>query len=334
MLVPSSWIAPALLGLPLALSAAIATQSQPVELGRVTWNRELGSALARAGELGQPVFALFQEIPGCATCRNFGSGPLSHPLLVEAIEDLFVPLAVYNNRPGDDARVLKRYGEPSWNNPVVRFLSADGSDLLERRDRVWSTAPLAARACAALTSAGGEAPFWLRSLAQEGGPGTLETATFSMHCFWQGEAELGALDGVRETRAGWRGGREVVELRYDPQRLASRTLEARARQLGYRPETRADETGAHERDAKDSDRKFYLRRSKARFLPLTSAQRTKVNSALARGTDPGAWLSPRQERLLDRIERADDSVFSGLDPFVASDKLAAYERELRLRLGG
>ena len=87
-----------------------------------------------------------------ATCQSFGQGPLSHPLLVEAIEDLFVPLAIYNNREGEDAQVLKRYGEPSWNNPVVRFLGADGKDVIPRKDRQWSTHAVASRMVTALKS--------------------------------------------------------------------------------------------------------------------------------------------------------------------------------------
>ena len=46
----------------------------------------------------------FQEVPGCSTCQAFGRGPLSHPLLVDAIEHEFVPLFVQNNRPGRDAQ--------------------------------------------------------------------------------------------------------------------------------------------------------------------------------------------------------------------------------------
>ena len=76
----------------------------PIELGRVHWKRDLDAALAEARAAKKPVFALFQEIPGCATCQRFGAGPLSNPLLVEAIEELFVPVATYNNRQGDDAQ--------------------------------------------------------------------------------------------------------------------------------------------------------------------------------------------------------------------------------------
>jgi hypothetical protein len=44
------------------------------------------------------------------------------------------------------------------------------------------------------------------------------TATFSMYCYWTGEATLGKVPGVVGTRIGEFGGNEVVEVTYDPSR--------------------------------------------------------------------------------------------------------------------
>ncbi|MEZ4951027.1 MAG: hypothetical protein R2784_16825 [Saprospiraceae bacterium] len=52
--------------------------------------------------------------------------------MVEAIETCFVPLAIYNNKQGADATVLKKYNEPSWNNPVVRIVNQEGDNLVAR----------------------------------------------------------------------------------------------------------------------------------------------------------------------------------------------------------
>ena len=38
---------------------------QPRELGDVSWERDFSEAEARAQETGRPLFALFQEVPGC-----------------------------------------------------------------------------------------------------------------------------------------------------------------------------------------------------------------------------------------------------------------------------
>lgn len=34
--------------------------------------------------------------------------------------------------------LLKKYREPSWNFPVVRFIDGRGRDLLPRKDRVYT----------------------------------------------------------------------------------------------------------------------------------------------------------------------------------------------------
>ena len=62
---------------------------QHVELGEVHWHRDFEKGKSIARDTGKPMFVLFQEVPGCQTCRDYGSRPMSHPLIVEAIEDLF-----------------------------------------------------------------------------------------------------------------------------------------------------------------------------------------------------------------------------------------------------
>jgi hypothetical protein len=49
-------------------------------------------------------------------------------------------------------------------------------------------------------------------------PSATKTATFSMYCYWTGEATLGKTPGVVGTRIGEFGGNEVVEVTYDPAR--------------------------------------------------------------------------------------------------------------------
>ncbi len=89
----------------------------PEELGAVHWLRSFKTAQAESKRQQKPILVLFQEVPGCATCTRYGNQVLRHPLLVDAIESLFVPVAIYNNTPGDDAETLHSFGEPAWNNP-------------------------------------------------------------------------------------------------------------------------------------------------------------------------------------------------------------------------
>ncbi len=87
--------------------------------------------------------------------------------MVRAIESEFVPLLIHNNQPGRDAKLLKRFKEPSWNYQVVRFLDAGGADIIPRKDRVWTTPALARRMVAALEKHGREVSDSLNALRRE-----------------------------------------------------------------------------------------------------------------------------------------------------------------------
>ncbi len=105
---------------------------------------------------------------------------LSHPLIVEAAETLFTPVCVYNNTEGDaDDAVRRAFEERAWNNPVVRIVAADRTDLVPRIANAWTTAALAAGMVAGL---GDSAPGWLRLLASEEASHArgVETAIFGM----------------------------------------------------------------------------------------------------------------------------------------------------------
>lgn len=90
-----------------------------------------------------------------------------------------MPIAIHNNAPGDDEAVLKRFDEPAWNYPVVRYVDAEGGDLIERRDRVYGLGETAARMAAALEAAEQDVPGYLAALAAER-PDALKQATFAM----------------------------------------------------------------------------------------------------------------------------------------------------------
>ena len=46
----------------------------------------------------------------------------------------------------------------------------------------------------------------------------VRTATFSMYCYWTGEATLGRVEGVLASRIGHWGGSEIVQVDYDPEK--------------------------------------------------------------------------------------------------------------------
>ncbi|PLY01352.1 MAG: hypothetical protein C0623_05525 [Desulfuromonas sp.] len=150
----------------LMLTPGVTATENPIEVGTVNWGRDLDKAYELSGQSGKPVFVLFQEVPGCSGCQDFGRIVLSNPQLVEVIETEFYPVLVYNNRRGKDRQLLKRFGEPAWNFQVIRFLDAQGQDIIPRKDRVWTIDALAARMIETLQSVGRPVPEALKTLAE------------------------------------------------------------------------------------------------------------------------------------------------------------------------
>src|SRR3546814_20647449 len=82
--------------------------------------------------------------------------------MVELIADRFVPVAIFNNHPGADAEILRRYDEPSWNNPVVRFLGPDGAELLPKLADRYDALGLHEKTTDALDRPGADVHGYLR----------------------------------------------------------------------------------------------------------------------------------------------------------------------------
>ena len=143
------------------------TIKNPIEVGDVRWGRDLDAALENSAKTGKPVLVLFQEIPGCSGVQKFGREVLTNPSLVEAIENEFFPVLVYNNRNGGlDEKLLKRFQEPAWNYQVIRFINAEGRDIIPRKDRIWTINGVASRMIEALTAADRSVPDYLKDLAK------------------------------------------------------------------------------------------------------------------------------------------------------------------------
>lgn len=264
----------------------------PEELGRVPWTRGFDEALARGRSEGKAVVVLFDEVPGCSTVKAYGNGALSDPFVVDALETLFVPVFVQNNTDGPDRAVLQRYGEPAWNNPVVRVVDASGHDVVPRLTNDWSDGALLARLTEALVATGTSVPPWLDLVARERSARDTRTSTYATACFWSGEAHLGSAAGVLATRTGFQAGREVVEVTWDPRAVDAIALDAHAATGGYRPAS----AGSF-RPSPDDDR-WQIRRTAWATLDLTPAQAARVNADVGAGRDPTPWLAPHQRAAL------------------------------------
>lgn len=294
--------------------------SQPRELGSIDWVRGFEVATKRARSENKPLLVLFQEVPGCHTCVDYGDQVLSHPLIVDAASSLFVPLAIYNNIKGDDERVLKSFKEPAWNNPVVRIVAADRRPLAKRVAEDYTVGGLASAMVEALEKDRRNVPPYLRLLVEESAARKrgLVRATFAMHCFWEGEGALGTVPGVISTMPGFLQKEEVVEVEFDPAVIEYAALVRKAKTLdcASRVYARSDAQDAAagrimgssvvRTDAPirpDKAPKYYLAQTAYRHLPMTGLQASRVNAAIGKKQNPNQFLSPGQSALLQVIKR-------------------------------
>lgn len=311
-----------LVALTLLTSATLASAAQPKELGDVAWLRNYDEAVAASIKADKPILILFQEVPGCQGCVDYGQSTLSQPLIVDAIEENFIPLAIHNNKGGHDGEILKRFNEPAWNFQVMRFIDSTGKDLIPRKDRVWTPTATATRMVEALEAALRPVPHYLQTVAWAEPTSHIKTAAFSMFCFWDGEAKLGAINGVLETEAGWLDGHEVVRLKYDSNAIQWPELIKKARAHGCANEIYASDKATlsqieedHRkrsqlyiskdyRTARGSDQKRHMQFSKLKHLSLNPVQKTKINAALSLKDNSAIlqWLSPSQIETLRSLK--------------------------------
>jgi hypothetical protein len=272
------------------IMASLLAVSQPRELGGVAFGREFVAAKAEAAKTGKPLFVLFDEVPGCSNCTSFGDAVLSDPVLVSAIEDAFVPVAIFNNQGGADREVLTHFGEPAWNNPVVRLIDANETELAPRISDTYSKEPVARAMVAALQKVGRPVPKYLLTIAQHSE--RYAPIYLAAPCFWAGEACLGALESVAATRVGYIGPNEVVEVQAS-QGFGKADILTAAKQAGC---TVSEVTGTFK--FSPSDDKYSLRNGRFRQLDLNDGQTMRINSAVANNADPTPFLTPKQRQAL------------------------------------
>ncbi len=273
----------------------------PEELGDVNWLRNYDEAIKTAKKEKKPIFILFQEVPGCSTCRNYGNNILSDPLIVEAIESEFVPLCIYNNLKGHDRKVLDKYNEPTWNNPVVRIVDNGGSDIVDRLSGNYSKQGIIDAISSALQSEGNIVPTYIRNLNTEYSAVDTDELVLGMYCFWSGEKTMAEIPGVIKSEAGFMNGKEVVKLVYDKDKVSSTTIVGKAKKARCADvvfsdnkrfkDVKTNKTGTFRRD---KETKYYLFNSPYRSIPMTPYQQLKANHELSQGGDISYILSPRQ----------------------------------------
>ena len=295
----------------------------PVELGHVNWLRNFDEAKAKALKENKPILVFFQEVPGCSTASGYGKRVMTHPLIIEAVETLFVPVAIYNNVGGHDREVLNSFKEPTWNNPVVRIITPEGRQLSPRLNGDYTRLGLVNSMVTALKNNNDQVPKYLEILQMElsADSSKKDTAVFSMYCFWTGEAGLGNIDGVISTKPGFMGGREVVSVEYNKDIISYEELVSTARKKSVSKtvfvknsserDTASEILGSRSvLDAgafrSDSEPKYYMSRTVYRYVPMMQLQASLVNSAIGNRTSPDKYLSPRQLEILSVVRKHPD----------------------------
>ncbi len=120
---------------------------------------------------------------------------------------------------------------------------------------------------------------------------------YSMYCFWTGEKQLGASEGVLNTEAGFMKGREVVKVTYDDRKVDIKELDSYAKRNNFTP---IAQDNSYRPASNDED--YYLRHTVYKYLPLSNLQKTKINTALGKRKNATVYLSPRQRMWLQEIQ--------------------------------
>lgn len=273
------------------------------EAPTMPWLDDLDLALSQSKASGRPVLALLHHAPDCTSCESMQHELSSHPLLAEAAADEFVPLRL---NPNDSQRL-------ATSGPHLIFLNAAGKSLLpSTSDRI------ALQMKRALHAANRPVPRYLQALAIERDVSKHKRSAFAMFCYWVGEYELGKIEGVVSTEAGWLEGREVTLVNYHEDQLALPQLAQKAadvkcarkvfapteqeRQMLTSSSTRlvVGTLDDRYRKAKPSDQKKQIERWDLSGVPgLTPMQLTKLNAFAPDDRQRAlSWLSPRQRRAL------------------------------------
>ena len=285
--------------------------------GRVEWILDPEDARMRSGSEGKPILLLVQNETKNGEGIEYWEAMLSQPLIVEAVESLFVPFAVKTNG-GEKDRWLSGIPGGGSQQFLIRITDRSFNDLIERITGIGGMQALLSSMILALESQSMDVPEYVRILYVESMESeSRETALFPVHCFWAGEVELGPSSGILETTPGRIGNREVVEVVFDKsvtsygellEESCDLGLSENAYALNDEQERVASELMGPEKVTQpgemtpDKKPKYYLRRTTYRYVPMTERQAILVNSDIFLKRDPQVRLSPRQIRMHEFIK--------------------------------
>ncbi len=271
----------------------------------ITWQNSFNVAVEQSQRSGKPVMAILQSTPDCANCQALQRDLAAHPLLAEAVAEEFIALKLDRRHDRSSATASQH----------LLFLDTAMQPIATDAGPTPSPHTIAVRMIQALEAVKRPVPNYLHAASMELETAKHKQAAFAMFCYWVGEYELGKIDGVVATEAGWLEGREVTLVRYHQDRLALPELarkaaevkcarkvfaptEAERREISDSTRLTVGTLDDRYRIAKPSDQKKQIESwDLSGVSGLTSMQLTKIN-ALAPDSPKHAlaWLSPRQRR--------------------------------------
>ena len=158
-----------------------------------------------------------------------------------------------------------------------------------------------------------------------------------MYCFWSGELNIGAIDGVVATEPGFMHGREVVQVTYNPAAVKYEDILQKAKQakcadaafVHNEEQARKAEKVLGENKVRDKsnfrldrDRKYYLSKTHYRAVPMTSLQAIHANRLIANGKSPDTVLSDKQIAFAKQMEKQEKAKWINR---VGEDFVSAWE---------
>ena len=163
-----------------------------------------------------------------------------------------------------------------------------------------------------------------------------------MYCFWTGEKEIGRIPGVVSTEAGFMGGREVVQVEYNPVVLPFEDLVKQAARASCASHVYAENNQQEKAAGKvvsgnaispkgnyrpDKEPKYYLSKTHWKYVPMTELQAVKANSLVGQRQSPEEVLSPRQVELGVFISKNKNRKWKDLIGVDIEEGWAAIEKE-------
>jgi hypothetical protein len=327
---------------PKGIAACRLKKNKNEALGRLNFKYDASSfrlALDESRDTDKPVILFFQAMHGAPDAVAMGQSVLSHPLLIEAAESLFISVVVdIAGTTPDDAHLLARYHENCRHGTVIRIVNSKGHDLAVKLEGGRCSVGNIAKAMrGVLDRKALKVPNYLKILETEylalvGAPSkalpaeATGTIIFKAKDSTKAEIDFAELHGVVAVDCGKVSRSAAVKVTYNPDVIDCKAVYLHAKSvlsvesvyctnarqmlsLQSEPGLLDNPSLLHEfRSGSFSggkDPKHYLRTKLLRFVPLTSLQALQANLAISKDQNElvDNLLSPRQlNAILEAVE--------------------------------